>query len=358
VNYFLIIGLTFNLIYLASYRTRSKSFQTEDFITITLLTIATFEILNAFLFTSELIRTYPHFLRFNTPFVFILAPAIWLFVRNRLHKSSIKWSDLLHLVPFTICIIYLLPLYFSTPYEKVQYMDRLIQGTSEDSYVLGGLRRVQQTIYVIVIGWSCYKLIKNISIHQQRFTLSVYSIFCLIWVIGLFRYLFWFNLSGGLIEVSLLCLLSVLLVYVKLSNDGKGWKTNTETIKYKTSGLSPEIRAKYVRQIKETLIEKKLFTNPDLTLSSFAEQVSIPSHHLSQVFSQEMNTNFKELVNAQRVEEAKSLLLREQSKRFKIETIAFQSGFKSISGFNTSFKKLTGARPKDYRLSISVKDNR
>lgn len=352
MNYFLIIGLTFNFIYLLSHLTRRRVFKTEDFLISTLLIIITFEIANGFLITSGFIRTYPHFLRFNTPFIFILAPAVWLLIRNKLYKSSLKPRDLAHLIPFIACFVYLLPLYSSTSYEKIKYIDQLFQGLTSDSYVLGGARRIQQGAYILAIGWIYLKSVKGISFDQKRFILSVYAILFLTWLIGLFRYLLWFNFSGGLIEVGLLCLLSIFLVYSKLSGNGKSWQDGRDIVKYKTSGLSPEIRAKYVRQIKEALIEKKLFIDPNITLSSFAEQVAIPSHHLSQVFSQDMNTSFKELVNFQRVEEAKSLLMKEENKMAKIEMIAFRAGFKSISAFNTSFKKLTGFRPRDYRLTI------
>ncbi|MFN8335453.1 MAG: helix-turn-helix domain-containing protein [Cyclobacteriaceae bacterium] len=352
MSYLLAIGLTFNFIYLLSFLKQPR-FRTEIFLTAALLLITTLEIANALLFTSGLIYKFPHLLRINTPFLFLLAPATWLLIRTKISKSSLSVIELFHLIPFLISFIYLLPLYVSPTDEKIVYINQLVQGTLRDSYILGGARRIQQAIYLIIIS-RVFCVTKNIySIKQSRFILFIYLVLVLTWLISVFRYIFWFNFSGGLIEVGLLCLMSILLVYYKLSDEGDEWKGDRGATKYRTSGLSNEIRQKYVRQIDNALVEKKLFADQEITLSSFAERLAIPAHHLSQVFGQDMGTNFKELINRHRVEEAKALLVLEENRLVKIEVIAFRAGFKSISTFNTSFKKITGLRPKDYRAKLS-----
>ena len=343
MNYFLAIGLTFNFILLLAHCTREKLKNAEGWLICILLLTITFEIANAFLFTSDIILSNPHFLRINTPFVLLLAPGVWLLIRPHLGLSRLTRSDLIHLLPFLLCVLYLLPLYFSSSTAKLSYIQDLIAGTNHDSYWLGGARRVQQCFYVGLISYHIFNRRTDLAPNKRNLVLYTVGLLFVIWLIGMFRYLFWFNLYGGLIEVCLLCSLSILLVYFKLIGESK--KEVGE--KYKTSGLSPEIRLKYSEKIKEALNNESLITNPELTLVSFAHYLSIPTHHLSQVFSQDLKTSFKELVNFQRVNVAKNLL--QQKSHLKIEAIATESGFKSISAFNTTFKKMTGVRPKDFR---------
>jgi len=343
VNYFLAIGLTFNLILLLAHCTHEKLKNAEGWLICLLLLTIAFEIANAFLFTSDFILFNPHFLRINTPFVLLLAPGVWLLIRPHLGFSQLTRSDLIHLLPFLLCTVYLLPLYFSSSNEKLAYIQDLISGANRDSYWLGGARRVQQFFYMGLISYHIFNRRTYLEANERNLVWYTTGLLFVIWLIGMFRYLFWFNLFGGLIEVCLLCALSILLVYFKLVAEPK--RKNGD--KYRTSGLSPEIKLKYVEKIKEALNNESLITNPELTLISFADHLSIPTHHLSEVFSQELKASFKELVNLQRVNVAKNLF--DLKGHLKIEAIASEAGFKSISTFNTTFKKITGMRPKDFR---------
>jgi hypothetical protein len=190
VNYFLAIGLTFNLILLLAHCTREKIKSPEGFLICCLLLIITFEIANAFLFTSDIILSNPHFLRINTPFVLLLAPGVWLLIRPHLGLSPLKKSDLLHLLPFLVCTIYLFPLYFSSPTEKLAYIQDLVSGTNRDSYWLGGARRVQQFLYIGLIGYYIVNRRTHLAANKRNLVWYTVGLLFVIWLIGMFRYLF------------------------------------------------------------------------------------------------------------------------------------------------------------------------
>jgi AraC-like DNA-binding protein len=64
--------------------------------------------------------------------------------------------------------------------------------------------------------------------------------------------------------------------------------------------------------------------------------------------------NFFNFVNKYRVEEAKLLLLNSKKEHYSILGIANEAGFSSKSAFNTTFKKVTGQTPSDFKNRGSV----
>jgi AraC-like DNA-binding protein len=58
---------------------------------------------------------------------------------------------------------------------------------------------------------------------------------------------------------------------------------------------------------------------------------------------------FVEFVNQFRIDHAKVLLKDSKYSREKISTIAFDSGFGTVTSFNVSFKKTTGLTPSEFR---------
>jgi YesN/AraC family two-component response regulator len=74
----------------------------------------------------------------------------------------------------------------------------------------------------------------------------------------------------------------------------------------------------------------------------------MPSHHLSQLLNEEMDTGFYDFVNNYRVREAQRLLLDAHFRHFAIEAVGLESGFANKTTFNRVFKKVTGMTPSAY----------
>jgi len=51
------------------------------------------------------------------------------------------------------------------------------------------------------------------------------------------------------------------------------------------------------------------------------------------------------------MQDAKTLLVNTESEKFTISSIAFDSGFNSLSSFNSAFKKFEGITPSMFRKS-------
>lgn len=118
--------------------------------------------------------------------------------------------------------------------------------------------------------------------------------------------------------------------------------------KYKTSSVTPEQQQQLLRKLKETMSSSKPFLKPDFSLPDLADQLHVTVHQLSQVINEGLSKTFFEMTAEYRIEEAKRLLKEQMN--IKIEEIAEQVGYNSKSSFNTSFKKITGKTPSEWRL--------
>ena len=89
------------------------------------------------------------------------------------------------------------------------------------------------------------------------------------------------------------------------------------------------------------------FTEP-LTLESTAHALGISRIHLSHIFSQQLHINFRQYINALRIDRARTLLLNPS---FSISQIAYQCGYGNQRTFHRAFLAQCGMTPNEYRLS-------
>jgi len=102
--------------------------------------------------------------------------------------------------------------------------------------------------------------------------------------------------------------------------------------------------------IKEKIIAKKLYTNPDLNLRTLAIDLGIKEKELSRVINTQ--TNFYQLINSFRVNEFKALIQSPKAAQLSLLGLAHESGFSSKSTFYSTFKKLEGMTPKQYETKL------
>ncbi|WP_027391230.1 helix-turn-helix domain-containing protein [Aquimarina latercula] len=122
--------------------------------------------------------------------------------------------------------------------------------------------------------------------------------------------------------------------------------------KYINSSLDNEKGIEYLKKLMSLIEQEKVFLDPELTLTKLSKRIGITSKQLSQVINQNRNENYSQFIARYRVEEAKRLLSLPEYHNFKISAIAYESGFNSISSFNTAFKKLTNTTAVRYRESL------
>jgi AraC-like DNA-binding protein len=88
----------------------------------------------------------------------------------------------------------------------------------------------------------------------------------------------------------------------------------------------------------------------EISLAEVAEIVNMSISAFCRYFKKRANKTFLDFVNEIRIGNACKLLNED---KYSIAEIAFESGFNSISNFNSQFRKMMGCSPREYMKTIS-----
>jgi len=341
--------------------------------------------------TNEILH-YPHLIRTYRP-IFILACAVIYFYCKALTTPGFRFTyiDSLHLVPFGMYTLIMLPFFFSDPATKVASL-------SLQPFTLSWM--IERGFWVVVFFFYFGFSYRTIHHHQQRIK-DIFSnlekvkldwlrnlllAFGVIWVTALLRFLTAYGKVGyenKFIVPFLLCLTIFLIGWYALrqpeifsdrwdklvkENDQKsvtvvsnGKNLHQEPAgfkqppKYEYSSLSERDIARHKDNLINYLEQEKPYTDPDLQLQNLADYLGIPSYQLSQIINTELQQNFYELINSLRIAEAKHRLIDPAKQHITILAIAYDIGFNSKSTFNTAFKKYTKMTPSQFKKSQMAK---
>lgn len=142
-------------------------------------------------------------------------------------------------------------------------------------------------------------------------------------------------------------------VFLSFSKENPKESYNEDKVKYGSLRLRGAELKIYYQQIERYMGIKKPYLDPDLTLLRLAENLQVPTHHLSQVINEMHGSNFFDFINQFRVDEVKRKIQDPAFKSYSLLGIAMESGFNSKSAFNRVFKNLTGTTPSSFRNSLS-----
>lgn len=102
-------------------------------------------------------------------------------------------------------------------------------------------------------------------------------------------------------------------------------------------------------RIEKVLKQEEMFTNPLLTVSVLAKHLNTPAYLVSLAINEYFEKSFPEMLNEQRINKAKEMLVDFKKKDYTIEAIAYESGFSTLSTFYAVFKKATFKTPSQFR---------
>lgn len=117
--------------------------------------------------------------------------------------------------------------------------------------------------------------------------------------------------------------------------------------------LSEEQLVKLQVKLEDVMAEKQPHLDGNISLMLLAQQLDLSPHQLSYLINRVYQKNFFQFINVYRVEHAKCLLSNQENDHLSMLGIAFESGFRSKTAFNTAFKKNSGQTPSDYKKQRS-----
>lgn len=100
------------------------------------------------------------------------------------------------------------------------------------------------------------------------------------------------------------------------------------------------------KKIEELIYVQKVYQEPTYSRADLARECEAPEALISKILSVHFNQSFPQLINKNRVEDAKNLLTQTNE---PMTVIATESGFNSLASFNRVFKEIAGTSPSEFR---------
>jgi AraC-like DNA-binding protein len=312
------------------------------------------------------ILRYPHFLKIQDPFYLLGAPLLFLYVRTLINGRSVSGKkDLLHFIPFALCLIYFIPFYFQSGAAKLFSVGSYSPFWARWSYIRASTLIVQFIIYLSLIAAMLVAYSRKLKhqaspaqksvLFQVRFMLGTLTA---VWVIGTLKFALTTIYPASdtqtvdLIIPASLSLFVYAMGYIGLRRPEV--LTGMDDLppsprRYEKSTLTFERSDIYLQRLLALMNTEKPYLDGELTLQKVAKAVAISPHHLSQTINEKLNQNFIDFINAYRIEEAKRMLVDPAKKHYSILAVSEEVGFNSKSAFNTAFKKHANMTPSEFR---------
>ncbi len=292
-------------------------------------------------------------------------PALFIYTRSLVQRNfKLKWSMLLHLIPFVVS-------------EIIAYVTR-IPLAFEDFFQMDSTLHLRLLFAVAnVISWAIYfpliirllrryktnlqneksTIDKEQSLNWLMFISAFYIVYCLI--ASVLGFIFVFTGVGteaiSYYNYIVLLILIYIFSFYGLYQERIEFQTETpedkETTTYKNSILSPETKQVIKDKILTYFAEERPYLNPNLNMDLLSEAISFPKYQITEVLNAEIGKNFFQFVNTYRINAVKKMLL-EPKLKYSIEAIGYECGFNSKSSFYTVFKNLTGETPVSFRRKL------
>ena len=371
-----LIGSVQSTILAIGLGTRKNNSTANRYLTV-IIALFAFNLFKLFIDESGLNRSFSALIYTDASIALLYGPLFYFYVRALTSGRKFTRQDLLHFIPFVVHLLIILPIYFLDSEAKIRAWDSYISGGFTHKYqplLTYGLKIIQYSSYLALCINMISKYRNDIEDHLSTTYKTDLSWLRNLFVInlGFLGFLFialilhaanFFTMGHSfsrttylwdLVIISTLSILAfrqspVFKVPEEITGETPEETKEEEKEKYGTSRLEQDTLDSIAKELLEFVEKEKPYLDPELSVSSLGEMISVQRHVLSQVINSTQNKNFYNFINAYRVEEVKKLLKNPVNSDKNILEIAFLAGFRSKSHFNLIFKNITGLTPKEFR---------
>ncbi len=310
---------------------------------------------------------YPHSYLMSTSFSFLYGPLLYFYFKRITQQYIFKKTDLLHLLPTILFLIYIIPIYGLSSQEKLNIMLESAAlgqnaGDSKDMLVIVILKLASLIIYGFFIRklYLNSKHSKEISRTNKSWQKNIYGLHIFyVLTYAIYGILIINHIFSGIIYHTPVVFMALMVMYLGYSanvqpNVFGGLYSNDNRLffKYEKSGLTQSLSNELREQLMHLFDEEKIYKESDLNLGMLAERLNTTRHNASQVINEHFEISFHELVNKYRIEEAKAILDHNFQKNMNIIDIAYEVGYNNKVTFNKAFKKETDLTPSEYQKRV------
>jgi len=266
-----------------------------------------------------------------------IGPLFFLYCKAIIHQqSSIQPKDLLHFLPGVFSILLGIVIW-EQPVTNISVTVALIIFLILYSHLL---------IYLLKSKFQLINRTQNLPKSQKAkewLNLLFYGLILIwgIYVLNLFE-----EKIPYIIGPVFYSLIVYAITYLAIS---KKYLQVISGLKYKTTGTDDKEDEHLFSLIENVIKEEKFFLKPDISLGMLSKILKVSPQKISLIINSKLGYNFNEYINRQRINQSLEIIKNPKSNSLTIASISIDSGFNSLSSFNTSFKKFVGKTPSAYR---------
>jgi len=284
---------------------------------------------------------------------FLIGPLIYLYVNSFLKKKDVfNYRITVHFLPFAVAVIFLLIYYRNLNqfviWESILDLNfTLLILAFNFIYIVLSLLSIKSTTI------SLKGFYKRVVISSHHTWLQILLLgFIMIWIVNLNSFAIymilrrpgWCAYTESIYALTAFLFINTLMFFLLLQPD-----VYYTIAKYKNTRLSEPDKREYLQRLNAHMETRKPFLNPDITLESLANDISVNPRILSQIINETFKKNFKSYILEYRIKESMQILADENYRNLTILEILYQVGFNSKSAFNNQFKLFTHLTPIEYR---------
>lgn len=328
-----------------------------------LILVVLLNLVNHLLLSTQLFLQVPHLIYVFTPTLMLLGPLYYWHICAAVDPGQKPRRPWLHLIPFGIAILLLIPFYKLTGIEKIEQLETQQNAElipmSVSTYLFMAFQIGQSFLYILLGN-------KQIINHQRplpgqklrtefRWLHRFGWAFCMFWLLD-FLALTCYSIIGAIhpqvfyaTMLSAAVFINILAVFmVRNHKEFHGQVLNPQRIKSRNPTPPRDEVEKVLSQVYQVMDQEKPYLDPELSLSKFSVFLQKTPHQVSEILNMRLGKSFYEFINEYRYQEARKRLQSGEYKHLTILAIAFDSGFNNKNTFNRVFKKYAGKTPSQF----------
>ncbi len=284
---------------------------------------------------------------------FLTGPLIYFYVNSFLKRRDVlNYRTSIHFLPFAISVISLLIFYrgvdrFIIWESIIDLNDTILILAHNFIYIVLSLLSMKSTTI------SFRGFYKSILISSHNAWLQILLVgFIAIWMVNLNSFAVymivrkpgWCAYTASIYALIAFLFINTIMFFLLLKPD-----VYYIIAKYKSNKLEEADKLEYLQRLNSHMENHKPFLNPDITLESLANGISVNPRILSQIINETFKKNFKSYILEYRIKESMKILADSKHSKLTVLEILYQVGFNSKSSFNNQFKLFTNLTPIEYR---------
>ncbi|MEP5613433.1 MAG: helix-turn-helix domain-containing protein [Cyclobacteriaceae bacterium] len=303
---------------------------------------------------TNLYLRFPHMIGVGFVAYYLIGPLYYFYFKTTLQAP--KWSNLLSLAPVILPIWRRGSFYFSSGSDKISsYEVAFIKGKFGIT-LAPEFFNVSVNIFFIILAIRLIKKFEqqNTSQYNWKWAKILSYSFIVFWLLYLQAIVILsfgdiYSITVGYARnLGLAVIIIIISYHLIYTSEAFKFLDLGSLKKYKKSKMRQEELDSYAIKINSLLADQKPYLDNEFNQARLAESLGITSNKVSQILTEQMQTNFYDLINKLRTEEMQSMLLNPEYKNLTIMGIGFSAGFNSKTSMTRNFKKITGQTPSEF----------